>query len=212
MKTIILDFDGTIADSLKTAISIYHDVTHRQQPVTEEELRQVRHMHILRIAREEKIPGWRIPLLLVRGRQQMSRRLGEVTVIDGMAEAIQQLALNGYQLFVMSSNSTDNIQRFLRDHQLSEYFTRVYGGIGLRGKGAALKRTMRREHLAKQECLYVGDELRDIIGAREADIRCIAVGWGFNDAAMLLEQKPLAVVDSPAMLVRIIEDIEPQRS
>lgn len=212
MKTIILDFDGTIADSLKTVISIYHEITGRQQAVSEAELKQVRHMHVLQVARQEKIPSWRIPFLLVRGRRQMSKRLLEVTVVKGMEETIKQLALNGYQLYVMSSNSTDNIQRFLQAHQLSDYFTEVYGGINLRGKGLALRRTLNRKQLLKDDCLYVGDELRDIIGAREAGIGCIAVSWGFNDAAMLLEQKPMAVVDSPQALLQVIEGLEPIQS
>ena len=34
--------------------------------------------------------------------------------------------------------------------------------------------------LAQRECVYLGDDLRDIQAGRSAGMRCIAVGWGYG--------------------------------
>lgn len=204
MKTIIFDFDGTIADSFAVIVAIFHQLTHRSQLVTPEEIVKLRRMRLLDVAKAEHISRWRMPFLLMRGRRQMTQRLGEVQIFGGMSEVLAKLHKENYQLFIMSSNSAGNVHKFLKDHQLDAYFNEVYGGVGLLGKARALKQIMRQNHLKPAECLYVGDEPRDIEGSREAGVACIAVSWGFNAASLLLEHQPLAVVDTPENLLATI--------
>jgi phosphoglycolate phosphatase len=36
--------------------------------------------------------------------------------------------------------------------------------------------------LAPQDCIYVGDDLRDMLAAHAAGMRSVAVAWGYGDA------------------------------
>ena len=53
--------------------------------------------------------------------------------------------------------------------------------------------------LEPRECVYLGDDLRDIQAARAAGMRCIAVGWGYG--AGLASWNADAVIARPADLM-----------
>lgn len=78
----------------------------------------------------------------------------------------------------------------------------AYGWIGLFGKPKALKKIQRRFKL-KQECVFVGDEVRDIDAARLAGTKCIAVTWGFNTS--LKKHGPDAIAYTPPELLQAIK-------
>lgn len=204
MSTIIFDFDGTIADSFAVVVAIFHELTHRTKLVTPEEIVQLRRMRLTDVAKAEKIPKWQVPFLLFRGRRMMAKRLGEVNIFGGMEETIKQLREDGHELFIMSSNSTSNVRKFLRQQRLNEYFSKVYGGVGLLGKARALRRILKSNNLKPEECIYVGDEPRDIQASKEVGIKCIAVSWGFNAAELLKEHKPHAIARTPEKLLGLL--------
>jgi phosphoglycolate phosphatase-like HAD superfamily hydrolase len=203
--TIIFDFDGTIADSFSAVVGIFHELTHRSQLVTPEEIVRLRHMRLMDVARAEKISKWRAPFLLLRGRRMMAKRLGAVNAFGGIPDAIEQAHAAGHQLFIMSSNSTSNVRKFLREHELDQYFTKVYGGVGLLGKARALKRILRANQLQAAECIYIGDEPRDIDASNEVGMKCIAVTWGFNAVELLRDHKPYAIARTPEKLLSLLQ-------
>jgi phosphoglycolate phosphatase len=200
MKTIIFDFDGTIADTLAPAAEIFQDLTHRPEPFQPQELQRLRAMKLAAVARELNVALWRVPFLLSAGRKRMRARIRGVALFGGMGKAIASLHASGYQLLIVSSNSPENIQAFLRQHHLESYFTNVYGGASLLGKARIIKRLLRRGKLAASDTAYVGDEVRDALAARLLGIDFVAVAWGYNDASVLASEKPAALVKTPAEL------------
>jgi phosphoglycolate phosphatase len=53
------------------------------------------------------------------------------------------------------------------------------------GKPKGLKKLQQQYGLASNECIFTGDEVRDIEAAEKADVQCVAVTWGFNTAGSL---------------------------
>lgn len=200
MKTVIFDFDGTLVDSFKVAIEVAHELTHRPILVQPEEIVRLRKMRLLDVAKELQLPRWQWPFLLLRGRRMMTRRLDEVVPFPGMPELVQDLHASGYNLLVMSSNSQLNVQKVLNARSMSQYFSFIKGGIGLTGKAKGLRELMQQEKLDVANCIYVGDEPRDIEGSRKVGMPCLSVTWGFNAYELLQDHKPLAIVDTPEEL------------
>lgn len=200
MKTIIFDFDGTLVDSFKVAIEVAHELTNREILVQPEEIVRLRQLRLLDVAKELKLPRWQWPFLLIRGRRMMTKRLDEVLPFEDMPSVIQNLHGSGYKLLVMSSNSQVNVQRVLNNRNLSQYFSYIKGGIGLMGKAKGLRELMAQEKLELKNCVYIGDEPRDIEGSRKVGMPCISVTWGFNAPELLKDHHPLAVVDTPKQL------------
>ena len=207
MRTLLFDFDGTIAHSFGVVVDIFYKLTNVTPIDDPEVIRHLRHLPMMQVAKELHVQPLQIPRLLVKGRRKMSERIGEVQPFAGMPEVLKQLHAEGYTLYVMSSNSVQNVQVFLDEHGLRQYFTQVYGNIGLLNKAAAIKKVLRQSGLRAEDCIYIGDESRDADGARRAGVHMISVGWGYNDPALLKAHHPDALVMTPQELLIEIKEV-----
>jgi phosphoglycolate phosphatase-like HAD superfamily hydrolase len=206
MRAIIFDFDGTIGDSFKVAVEIGHAITHRSQLVLPEEVVRLRKLRMLDVARELKLPKWQWPFLLVRGRRQMSKRLREVQPFPGIDGVLRELRRDGYDLYIMSSNSQRNIQRFMTAHGMITYISKIYSGVSLLGKARALRGILKETKLSPKDVIYVGDEVRDVEAANRVGMPCVAVAWGYNAPELLTEQAPMVVVRTIEQLQHVLEE------
>ena len=207
VAAIIFDFDGTIADSFEAVIKVFYELNGNHQPLPANEIERLRGMSLVKAAEELHIHPWKMPFLVMRGRRRMGKRVAEVDVHSGMPGVIRKLYAEGQQLFIMSSNSEKNIRLFLKQHNMSKDFVKIYGSVGLLGKARVLKKIRRQNKLAGDDCWYIGDEVRDVEGAKAAGIKVIAVTWGFNNEELLRQYQPTAVAETPAELLRILENI-----
>ena len=86
----------------------------------------------------------------------------------GMSEVLKELNGRGYRMYILSTNSSANIEKFLKKHKIGSYFSKINGDIGLRSKSAALKKLMKKEDVKRSDCYYIGDETRDVEAAKKA--------------------------------------------
>lgn len=206
MAAIIFDFDGTIADSFDFVADFLAD-TAGLPPLDEEQKGALRGHSMVAMARRLGYSWWRLPWLLHQGRRRMGRTIKHVQPFADMPEAIEKLHAEGHELFIVSSNTARNVSRFLHQHELHKHFLEIDGGIGMFGKAGALRLLLRKQHLNRQDALYIGDELRDVQAAQSLKLRVIAVAWGFARTGDLEALKPTALARQPADLIRIIEEL-----
>jgi len=207
VNAIIIDFDGTIADSFEHVLEfLLSQAGRRLEDVTPEERQQLKGLSMKDLALKVGIPSWRLPLVYFRGKAVMAKRMHATPMFDGVQELLARLNDEQYQMYIMSSNSRRNINRFLAEHGLGGYFKRVYGNAGWFGKGPALKKALKQNGLQAATTVYVGDEVRDLIGAQYAGMPSIAVSWGFGSEEQLLRYKPTILARSPAELQKALID------
>jgi phosphoglycolate phosphatase len=203
---VVHDFDGTIADSGEANLSAMATVLGRD-PFTLEEVEDMRSRTTRENMRQLGVRGWQLPRLLLKGQRIVGEKLDDIEVFEGMPDALAQLAEEGYGQYVLSTNSSENISRFLALNGLAGAVADVYGGVSMLGKARKLSRLVSTEGLVAERTVYVGDEGRDIEAAREAGMRCVAVAWGFQNAEALEAHEPDALVGSPPELVDAIHDL-----
>lgn len=204
MKTIIFDFDGTLVDSLPLAINLFNKLSVGNRELTKTDIKQLRELTARQVVKAVGIPIWKIPKLLALGRSEAGKHMQELELFSGIKEVIVKLDAD-YSLYVMSSNSTHNVSRFLKAHNIERYFEKVYGNVGIFGKSTVLKHIMKANELEKRQTLYIGDEVRDVEGAKKAGITSVAVTWGYNGAKILSSYKPDYLVDTPKDLLTIFK-------
>jgi phosphoglycolate phosphatase len=103
----------------------------------------------------------------------------------------------------LSSNSSDNIREFLRRHQLDD-FDLVCTASNVFGKAKPLRKLVRRAHWSAADVFYIGDEVRDVLAARDAGVRSVAVTWGYSARAALVSAEPEFLVDTPEELIDML--------
>lgn len=157
------------------------------------------------VIKESGIPYSRILRLVVKGRTMLKHRMSELKIIPGLGKEIKKIKKEGYTLYVLSSNSESNIRSFLKRNELADYFSAVQGNIGLFSKTSALKKFLKVNKIDKNDCLYVGDEVRDIDSSKKLGIPIISVAWGFNGEKILKESDPDVLIKKPSDLIAAIK-------
>jgi phosphoglycolate phosphatase-like HAD superfamily hydrolase len=208
-KTIIFDFDGTIADTLETIATLYNKIAHdfNCKPVSFEEKEKFRSMKTHEFLKECNIPVLLLPVLAIRIKAELKFEIRKVKAIAGIVEALHEIKKAGYSIGVMSSNSVENINIFLQENSIEKLFDFVHSGKNIFGKDKVILRVISKNKLNKKEVIYVGDETRDIEALKRIKIPIIAVSWGFNSHQILEKLNPEGLIDNPNELLSKIEMI-----
>ena len=203
MAFLIFDFDGTIADTLETIVTITNRIApeYGYSPTTPEKLQYYQSLTPQELLKESEIPLFRLPFLIRRVRHEMGAELENIHLASELEPTLRELAAAGHQLMIMSSNSRKNIERFLHRHGIGDIFTSVQGGVGLLSKARVLKRIVRRDGLDFSQVIYVGDETRDVDASHQVGILVAAVSWGFSSREALAAQEPAFLIDHPRQLI-----------
>lgn len=205
-KTVIFDFDGTIADTLETIAVLYNQVASdfNCKPVSFEEKDKFRAMKTHEFLKECNIPVLILPLLAIKIKNELRNEIKKVKPVEGMIKALHDIREAGIKIGVMSSNSVDNIRLFLNENKLHDIFDFIHSGKNIFGKDKVILRLLSKYKLQRNSVVYVGDETRDIEALKRIKVPIIAVSWGFNSHEILEKQNPDALIDNPDELLNVI--------
>ncbi len=206
MRAVIFDFDGTIADSFTAVIDIAYRLTQSELLADTNHVHKLRNKHngLREAIRILDIPHWKGAWMLKKGRKMMARDIKDIPLFEGMGQAIARLSDAKFELFVVTSNSTSNVERFLSNHGILDDFKAIYGGAGMFSKQRLIKKAMKLNRLSPNTAIYVGDEVRDIEAAKELKMPVVAITWGYNTEQLLLRHHPTLVARNPKQMVENI--------
>ncbi len=210
MKPIIIfDFDGTLADTLEKITQITNHLSEEfgYPETTQAELTQLQQLSAWENIKRSKISILKLPFLLRRLRQELSQEIQEINIFEEIPKLLRELKYQGYSLYMITSNTEENVHAVLERYELLSLFNQIYSRSSLFGKARLIRKLLKQENLSPQQAIYVGDETRDIDAAQRAKIRVIAVTWGFNSAQVLEQHKPDALVDHPHELISAIDQL-----
>ena len=207
-KTLVFDFDGTIADTLGETRRIFNRLApdYGIREVAEHELDHLRHLSLKELLEHLHIPKRRVPALIARGTGMMRGNITQLQMIAGMSEVLIELRRHVRSFGVLTSNATANVDLFLRTHGLRDQFDFISSTSKLTGKAKHLKAILKTFSLRPRELLYIGDELRDVKASQKAGIPIAAVTWGFNSRESLAASKPDYLFDQPIDFLRLLGD------
>lgn len=207
VTTVVFDFDGTIADSLVSLVSIYNTVLapiFNTKPVDPSQQERLRSRTPRELMREFGVNWRKLPRMVVRARKELSRRIPRLSAQEGILPTLHELRDRGFSLGILSSNSTRNVNLFIETHAMEGLFDFVYTGKHLLGKHRIIRSMLRHHRLHAPTVLYVGDEVRDIEAGRRVGVKTAAVSWGFNNRDALQKAGPDFLFDRPHQLVEML--------
>jgi phosphoglycolate phosphatase len=210
IKVIIFDFDGTIADTFDVLVQITNRLATEfgYKQSTLEEINYLRNLTSRQIVKASGVSLFKIPFLLRRVKTELKNEILSVNLIPGMKEVLIDLANQGNQLGIITSNSKENVTLFLEHHHLKEAFSFICSGTTLFGKNHVINSFLREKNLHIKQVVYVGDETRDIEAAKRSKIPMIAVSWGYNFKEVLMCQKPDFLIEQPKELIDVISKLQ----
>jgi phosphoglycolate phosphatase len=203
-KTLLFDFDGTIAATVEPGVVIFNQLADRYGfgRITPENTDYLRSKGPRAAMKELSIPTLRAPLVLRKLRKGIKHELPNLKPVLTMGSVLTELKRRGYRLGIVTSNSEENVRGFLSKNGI-DFFDVIQAGSSLFRKAAAMKKAMNGNQIEKSDVVFVGDEIRDMEAARKNHIHAIAVTWGTNSREGLAETNPDVIIDNPEELLKM---------
>lgn len=207
VKLMIFDFDGTIADSFGVFFNSINYIleTRGEAQITEKKSRQLRDLSAKEAFKYFKIPNYQLPFAVNKIFQRMSENFSEVKLFKGTLPILRILKKNDIKLVLLTSNIKKNVQRFLNDKKIGQFFDAVYFKSGLFSKHIMIGKVVKKYKLKKNEVILIGDEVRDIKAACKSGIKIASVSWGYNSKNILRKNNPNFLIEKPSEILDIIE-------
>jgi phosphoglycolate phosphatase len=195
-RLVILDFDGTLADSLPWFRASFHDVVARFDltPVTAEELEAMRGLTAREIMARLNVSMWQLPAIVSDMRKRKLAAASEISLFDGIPTLLTDLQRLGIETAIVSSDSEASVRQVLGP--AASLITRFDCGAAVFGKHWKFRRVARRLGATPAETMCIGDEIRDIEAARAAGMDSGAVAWGYALPAALQAAGPTHLFNS----------------
>lgn len=203
-KSIIFDFDGTLADSHRGIVTAYQETFKRLG---------------LEIPSEEFITST-IGLTLEDGFKAMDRKLTDedacraanlyrkifpeiaypmITAFPGVVEILSGLYEQGYLMAVASSRSHVSLEDLAEQVGVARFFRALFGAEDVENHKPApdmVKLVLDRFGLDPDEVLVVGDANYDLMMGQGAGCHVCGISWGNQSREQLEAVHPDYVIDS----------------
>ena len=131
-------------------------------------------------------------------------------LFDGMPELLAWLEANGIRWGVISNKLEYLVRRLVQRLGLGHRVALAYGGdTAPRAKPwpDPLKMALQETGLTARQCVYIGDDLRDIQAAHAVDMPAVAAAYGYGNPNEIPQWRADHIVTSPqeflAMLKRL---------
>lgn len=210
-NTYIFDLDGTLLDTLTdlAASTNYALRTHGMPEHTIDEVRRFVGNGVRKLMERAVPDGADNPLFdeaFATFRQHyMEHSLDTTRPYEGVPDMLAALKAKGCHLAVVSNKMMAATQELCR-HFFPETIEVAIGeneAEGIRKKPApdTVIAALRQLGVGEEGAVYVGDSDVDIDTARNSNLPCISVLWGFRDRDFLLQHGASTLISAPKELL-----------
>ncbi len=209
IRYILFDFDGTLADTIDLAISIYNRIApeYNRKPLTPEETKIIAAGRPQELLKQFGMSPQKLAVIMLRIKNEIHELMPQMQPFEGIPEAVQKIKSKGYRLAIITSNSRSNVNLFMKNNGMDQEFDFVYSGKSIFGKDNVFKRMFRKKNISPARVIYIGDETRDIEACKKVGIPIISVTWGMNNKEILSTLHPDQMAHSPQEIIGCIEKI-----
>lgn len=211
IKAVFFDWDGTLYDIVDFIVETYTQVM-REKGVREWSKDEYREKFKIdwRETLEDMDLKEHKDYLIDVWEANMEEMKNELRLHEDAREAINKLA-EEHTIGIVSSAPWKALWNEVNRLDLVDKITIIVSGDDTKDRKPSpepLNYAMGRLELKPEECIYVGDMVEDIISARKAGMKSVAVSWGLHTRDKLQEAKPDYLADSFKQLTDYIKSVE----
>lgn len=211
MQNYLFDFDGTLANSgpaVTLAAQEAFKKCHLKVPTDQEILD---HMGLPIEAFFPQLAPTASDETMQKVYQEF-RRLSEgparlkTQLFPGVYNTLTQLMRDHKQLFIVSSNLSDNILQHLHRFNVTNDFVQVIGSDMVANTKPApdgVNQVVDNYHLDRAETVVIGDARYDLQMGKAAHVKTCAATWGAFNVKSLRAEHPDYLIKNPKDLLRI---------
>ncbi len=193
MKNIIFDWSGTLIDNqhamYRAVRRIFYDYKKDLSYKTfKEDFKQP-----FKIFYSKHLPG--ISQVKIK-KKFIKYYLEEKTpgLITGIRKELIKLSKNNCKLFIFSSHPKKILEKEISKNGLVNIVEKYIGEVY--DKKNSLKKFIKKNKLSLKNTYYVGDMVSDIVAAKIARVKSVAVLWGYQKKKTLKLENPSFILHS----------------
>lgn len=190
-RAVLFDLDGTLIHSLPDLTAAINHIlaAEGRAPVTEAELGPMvgdgAHTLVERaFAARGGLPGGDTAPLLARFLAHYEANATVLTrPFPEVVDTLIRLKAHGIVLAVCTNKPTGATREILRALDMEQYFAVVVGGDdtpALKPSPVHVDTTLDRLGVSRDEAVFVGDSINDVLAAKGAGLPCIVVSFGYS--------------------------------
>ena len=222
VKLLMFDLDGTLVDSVGgLAMALDRTlVSFDRQPVGSEAASQWVGNGVEMLVRRALAVGndaeaqaltdeFVQPILQQFSEFYVVHNLDNSALFPGVIEALTRLAAGGYEMAVVTNKGERFTPAMLASFELDGFFSQVICGDTLPEKKpdpAQLIYCMEQAGVTADQSLMVGDSINDILAAKAAAVRSVAVPYGYNHGEDIRNSAPDILVNNLVDLADLLLD------
>ena len=209
-KLAIFDFDGTLVDSLEDVVVCFNKTLeiHNFPTLTHDEYRERLGGNIDEavslILNDNSSPENIEIIKKTYGELYSLSPKNHTFPFADIQELLKELQEKGVILAINSNRKNDS---------LNMYVDRFFSGIdfvAIEGHNPdypskpnphAVNAIIEKSKVSKDECVYIGDSITDIKTAKNAQIDCVLVSWGYGRKDAFESDYPLDIVDEASQIL-----------
>lgn len=212
MENYLFDFDGTLADSGKTAVvatqKAFLDLglaAPKKEAILGYMGIPIESSFVLLGAKD--LPKADLNELFERFRAHYQANENEyVTLFPGVKDVLAQLVSAKKQLFVVSSKHSEALARNLEFLGIAKYITDLVGSDNVKNYKPApdgIELLVERYTLAKTQSVMIGDAIYDIEMGQNAQVKTAGALWGAHDPQAVIALDPTFALKDPKQLLTL---------
>ncbi len=132
---------------------------------------------------------------------------------DSVRETLETLKKRGYMLAVASNNGKVGVMETLRRTGITQYFDTIVtrsDAQAMKPNGRLILKTLEALKIRGEEAVYVGDTAYDVMAAKAAGTRSIAVLGGSHGEEMLRNADPDLIITTLRELPEALNLLNPE--
>ena len=125
---------------------------------------------------------------------------------EGIMELLKELSHKKYKLAIVSNKSDRNVKS-LNKIYFEDYIKTAIGeskDIKRKPSPDMVNKAIDELDGALEKAIYIGDSEVDILTAKNANIHCVSVTWGFRDKEFLKDQGAEYIINRPHELLELL--------
>lgn len=209
MAALLFDFDGVLADTLDEMLNFARAACEQLNlpcNPTPADLDALETMSFAEYGRQLKVPPKHIDEFVNLCLEMFNLRPHPPKMFDGMDRVLVEAAGRN-QVGIITGNTSETVEKFLKENDLQEYIKLVIGVEQPGSKPEKIERALKALVQSRNEAYMIGDAISDIRAAKQVSIKSIAVGWGHQSVSKLEGADPDYLVRSPQELRRLLRII-----
>ena len=209
MDLVMFDYDGVIVDSYEQDYKDFIQLcrAHGLEINSKDEYDRLLDDNCYKVMKEYYGLDEGAIDAILKDWEKVSENYVNMPIFKGMQDAVKKIA-EKHTVIVITSNISTLVSTVLRNNGITE-FEDILGADADKSKIKKIRRAM--EMYPSDISYYIGDTTGDVIEAREAGAKTIAVTWGYHSAERLKRTEPDYLVNTPEELTALLCNLSAPR-